>query len=139
MNYIKQGQNNFGWRSLIERRKKLRKSMTPTEKKLWHRIRAKRIKGLQFRRQHGIRNFIADFCHAKSKTVIEIDGSIHSIKEIADYDAWRTSVLEDLGYTVIRFSNDQIKRDIDNVIEKILSHINSKAKSLSCKERFVSE
>lgn len=117
---------NFGWSSLVQRRRKLRKAMTDAEWKLWYRIRAKRVQGLQFRRQHGIRYFIADFCHEKSKTVIEIDGSIHLKKEIREYDKWRTSQLIDFGYSVIRFSNREVFDDIDTVISKILQHIQIK-------------
>ncbi len=118
---------NNGWSSLIQRRRDLRKTMTKSERLLWKRIRAKRIEGLQFRRQHGINNFIVDFCHEKSRTVIEVDGGIHFSIETKEHDSWRSGILESWGYSVIRFSNIEVYTDTPLVIKKILKHIQEKS------------
>ncbi|HMK17485.1 MAG TPA: endonuclease domain-containing protein [Chitinophagaceae bacterium] len=78
----------------------------------------------KFRRQHPISIYIADFyCH-KIKLVIEIDGSIHDTEEAKLNDKRRQQDLEDLKLTVIRFTNDQVKNEIESVIEIISSTIN---------------
>ena len=77
----------------------------------------------KFRRQHPISIYIADFyCH-KIKLVIEIDGSIHDSEEAKLNDKRRQQDLEDLNLMVIRFTNDQVKNEIENVIEMISSTI----------------
>ena len=77
----------------------------------------------KFRRQHPISIYIADFyCH-KLKLVIEIDGSIHDSEEAKSNDKRRQQDLEDLNLKVIRFTNHQVKNEIENVIEMISSTI----------------
>ena len=82
---------------------KLRKALTPAERKLWARIRNDQL-GVTFRRQHAIGNYIPDFCSPKAKLIIELDGSQHL--EQQQYDAARTVYLESQGYTVLRFWNN---------------------------------
>jgi very-short-patch-repair endonuclease len=94
----------------------LRKRMTETEKLLWDRLRLKKIKGFKFRRQHPIDIFIADFyCH-KAKLVVEIDGEIHLAKK--DYDIGRTAEMNKYGIRVVRFSNNEVLYNIDDVVKK---------------------
>lgn len=101
---------------IFERAGILRDQLTKAENILWISIKDSQILGLKFRRQHPIGQFITDFyCH-KIKLVIEVDGKIHIKKSIKEYDEGRTYELEKLGLTVIRFRNDQIENDIDNVI-----------------------
>jgi len=88
--------------------------MTPTEKALWQRLRAKRLDGLKFRRQHPLGPFIADFYCAAHRLVVEIDGGIHETQ--AERDQARTEQFEAYGYRVIRFSNEQVKQDIEAVL-----------------------
>ena len=99
--------------------KELRKDETKAEKILWSRLNRNHILGLQFRRQHPINIFIADFYCAKIKLVIEIDGSIHDITEYQEHDRGRSEILNDFGITVIRFTNEQIIEEIDSTIEQI--------------------
>ena len=96
----------------------LRKNMTPAEKKLWASLRGKQL-GVRFRKQHAIGKFIVDFCCIKKKLVIEVDGSQHL--EMREYDADRTKYLESRGYRVIRFWNNDVMNDIDNVVLTIRS------------------
>jgi very-short-patch-repair endonuclease len=104
---------------IIERAGALRKNMTPAEIRLWKHIKNKQILGLRFRRQHPIDIFIADFyCH-QIKMVIELDGEIHSLSENKEYDKNRTAELERLGITVIRFKNNEVMKNIEEVIFKL--------------------
>jgi len=99
--------------------KELRKNETEAEKILWARLNKNQIRGLQFRRQHPINMFIADFYCAKFKLVIEIDGSIHDIPEYQEHDQGRSAIFEDFGITVIRFTNEQIMNEIDYTVKQI--------------------
>lgn len=102
---------------LVERAKELRKNMTPAEKKLWNNY----LRRFQFRvlRQRPIDNFIVDFYCAKLKLVIEIDGESHFTDEGKDYDGERTSILEGYGLRVIRFTNDQVLKNLEGVCRQI--------------------
>lgn len=96
--------------------RKLRKELTPAERKLWALIRNDQL-GVNFRRQHAIGNFIPDFVCIKKKLIIELDGSQHV--EQAEYDTERTKFLESQGYKVIRFWNNEVMNDINGVIRNI--------------------
>ena len=103
----------------------LRNNMTETEKILWGRLNNNQISGFKFRRQHPINKFIADFyCH-KAKLVIELDGKIHGQKEIAEHDAGREYVIKGFGLEILRFKNEEILNDLENVISKIQARLSS--------------
>lgn len=104
---------------IISRARELRKDMTPAEVELWKHLKNKQLLGLRFRRQHPIDIFIIDFyCH-QLKLVIEIDGEIHNNPENQAYDTKRTTKLERYGIKVIRFNNEEVFEDIDNVTATI--------------------
>lgn len=107
---------------MMHRAGELRKNQTEAEAKLWSRLRAHRVDGVQFRRQHAIGNYIVDFCSPRRKIVIELDGSQHL--DQAEYDLERTKYLESLGYQILRFWNHEITKDIDTVMSVIWSAIN---------------
>jgi very-short-patch-repair endonuclease len=100
------------------RARQLRRAQTEAEARLWSRLRAHRLAGVGFRRQHAIGPFIVDFCAPRRKLVIELDGSQHL--EQGEYDAGRTVYLEERGYRVVRFFNDQVMNHIDEVLAVIL-------------------
>jgi very-short-patch-repair endonuclease len=104
---------------VFKKARELRKTETRAEKILWARLHKNQILGLQFRRQHPINRFIADFYCPKIKLVVEVDGSIHDLPEHQDYDIGRSEILDDFGITVIRFSNEQIINEIENTIIEI--------------------
>ena len=100
----------------------LRNKLTPAEQIFWLRLKEQFPK-YKLRRQHPISIYIADFyCH-KLKLVIEIDGPIHDSDEAKLSDKKRQNDLENLKLTVIRFTNDQVKKEIESVIEMISSTI----------------
>ncbi len=105
--------------SVEERARQLRKDMTPSEKRLWASLRARRLEGYKFRKQHALGRFIVDFCCTRAKLVIEVDGPIHSDRK--EYDLERTQVLRTYGYRVLRYANQQIDDDLDTVLESILA------------------
>jgi very-short-patch-repair endonuclease len=106
-------------KELIEFAKELRQRQTEAEKVLWKALRNKRFSGVKFRRQHPIITFIADFyCH-ELKLVIEVDGGVHQLTSQAEYDEGRSAEIENLGILVIRFSNEEILRNLDSVLQKI--------------------
>ncbi len=104
---------------IFERAKALRMNPTLAEKKLWEILRKKQILGLRFKQQHPISQFIADFyCH-QLKLVIEVDGDIHDHNQNKEQDENRTAELEKYGIEVIRFTNDEIFHEIEQVKNKI--------------------
>ena len=110
-------------RGIFEKARELRNNMTEAEKILWNELRNRRVFKSRFRRQHPIDIFIADFyCH-EYKLVIEIDGEIHSKKEIQEYDDGRTHDIEKFGIKILRFSNNQILTDLCSVKKIILNEL----------------
>jgi very-short-patch-repair endonuclease len=97
--------------------RRLRREQTPAENLLWQQLRAKRLSGAKFRRQHPIGNHIVDFCCLKHRLVIEVDGGQHADEE--GKDAARTARLEAHGFKVIRFWTDDVLRNLEGVTTSI--------------------
>ena len=96
---------------------RLRREMTPAEKRLWYCLRGNRLDGLHFRRQQVIDGFIADFyCHSAGLTV-ELDGRIHDIQR--DYDAARDALLRQRQVCILRFTNAQVLTNCPFVLAQI--------------------
>lgn len=95
-----------------------RQYATEAERLLWHYLKEKKI-GYKFRRQHIVGEYITDFINLKHKLIIEIDGKYHQEVEQVKKDAQRTQYLEQKGYTVIRFTNEEVFNHIEDVIKKI--------------------
>ncbi|MDG2951880.1 endonuclease domain-containing protein [Exercitatus varius] len=103
--------------------KRLRSDMTEAEWALWYHLRAKRFCGIKFYRQKIVGNYIADFLSLNPKLIIELDGSQHA--EQIEYDRIRTAYLEEQAFTVIRFWNDEVLRDINMVLDVIFDAIHN--------------
>ena len=99
--------------------RQLRENTTDAEKALWSKIRAKQMKGAQFYRQKPIGNYIVDFYCPKGKLVIELDGGQHYSEEGKAKDILRDETLEGLGLKVIRFSDIEVFKNMQGVIERI--------------------
>jgi very-short-patch-repair endonuclease len=97
--------------------------MTPAEVQLWTRLRAHQLEGIHFRNQHAIGKYIPDFCSPNARLIIEVDGSQHLEQE--QYDNERTAYLESKGYTVLRFWNKDVMKDMDSVIRAIIQAVSS--------------
>jgi very-short-patch-repair endonuclease len=90
----------------VPRARELRRDDTRAEKIAWTLLKDRRLEGYKFRRQVPIEGFIVDFyCHAR-KLIVELDGEIHAEQEQLERDRKRDARLHELGYTVLRFSNE---------------------------------
>lgn len=98
--------------------RRLRRDQTDAERKLWFRLRDRRLAGLKFRRQMPLGSYVVDFCCESTRLVIEVDGGQHSAAEARD--ARRSSDLEAMGYLVLRFWNNDVLQNTDGVVESIL-------------------
>lgn len=107
---------------LKENAQRMRKAPTEAESVLWRFLGNKQL-GYRFRRQHIIDSYIVDFVCLEKRLVIEIDGKYHNEFEQQESDEQRTRKLTDLGFTVIRFSNEQVTSDIDNTLLEIKNHL----------------
>jgi very-short-patch-repair endonuclease len=103
---------------------KLRTTMTDAEILLWSRIKGKQLKGMQFYRQKIIGRYIADFYCAAAKLVIEVDGGQHYTNDGRTRDAIRDTYMNSLGLKVVRFSDTDVLKNIDGVVEHIFLFIN---------------
>ena len=101
--------------------RKMRKVMTDAELKPWNELRAHRLMGLAFRRQMPIAGYIVDFACPAEKLVVEVDGTQHADRAMAGTDLVRTRRLETLGWTILRFWNDDVLHDIDAVCAHIVA------------------
>jgi very-short-patch-repair endonuclease len=112
----------YTYRSNLKRNAvRLRREMTPEERKLWYAFL--RLQPQHFRRQKMIGCYIVDFYCAESKLVIEIDGSQHYYDDEQQDDIQRDNYLHSMGITVLRYSNLDINMNFRNVCEDIYSHL----------------
>ena len=88
---------------------------TIAEDVLWKELKGKKL-GYRFRRQHAILDYIVDFICLDTKLIIEVDGGYHQDPLQVEDDEARTSRIIDAGFRVIRFTNEQVLYDIDQVI-----------------------
>ena len=101
----------------------LRRNETIAEKLLWEKLRNNQLEGLKFRRQHPVNIYIADFyCH-KFKLIIELDGDYHDQEEQKQKDEVRTEVLRLNDLKIIRFKNEEVEQDINQVLITIKNKI----------------
>ena len=106
------------WDILKDLSRENRKQQTEAEALLWEELRNNQT-GFKVRRQHCIDSFIIDFAFLNEKVLVEVDGGYHNETEQQKYDAARTAFLQELGYIVIRFTNDEVKNNIKEVVSKI--------------------
>ena len=103
--------------TLLPFAKRMRYTPTEAEARLWWHLRAARLRGLKFRRQQPIGDYIVDFICFERKLIIEVDGSQHL--DAIERDDVRTAWLESVGFTVLRFWNDDVLRDAGCVAQEI--------------------
>ena len=104
-----------------QRAKALRSAQTKAEGLLWSALRGKQLCNVKFRRQHPIGPFFADFACVSQRLVLELDGGYHD--SVQENDLQRQQYLVDQGWTVIRFTNEEVQRDIDSILIAIASHL----------------
>ncbi|WP_249128826.1 MULTISPECIES: endonuclease domain-containing protein [Bradyrhizobium] len=102
------------------RAKRLRREMTRAETLLWRHLKADRLAGLAFRRQTPMGNYIADFVAHSCKLIVELDGESHVFEERIRHDEWRDQWFASRGYRVLRFTNDDVMKNLEGVVLSIL-------------------
>jgi very-short-patch-repair endonuclease len=105
---------------LTDLSRKLRRTSTDAERLLWSKLRAGRLDGAKFRRQHEFGPYILDFFCAKKSLAIELDGSQHTTAAGVESDEARTRYLAGRGVKVLRFTNLEVMRETDAVLQRIL-------------------
>jgi very-short-patch-repair endonuclease len=104
---------------LHDHTREMRSAQTDAEQKLWSHLRATRLGGYKFRRQHLLPPFVVDSCCIEQRLIVELDGSQHG----DDADVARTKVRSDAGFRVLRFWNNDVLTQTDAVLEAILGVI----------------
>lgn len=119
----------FDLEKIIKHTRELRKTMTDSERVLWNELRGRKLSGYKFLRQHPIlyggnllryNYFVADFYCAEKKAIIELDGTIHN--SMVEYDEYRDSELNYLGYKILRIRNEELN-NLQDVLSKIQDYI----------------
>jgi len=114
---------------ITERARALRRRQTEAESKLWYHLRAKRFHGLKFKRQEPIGSYFVDFvCHPK-KLIIELDGGHHAEDSQREYDEVRTLFLEEQGYKVLRFWNQEVFENTEGVLQMMYVEVFGESES----------
>lgn len=103
--------------------RRMRKTLPAAELAFWNTVRAERLMGLSFRRQMPIAGFIVDFACPAYKLIIEIDGPSHSFNRQIEDDRGRDEKLGRLGWTVLRYTNEDVLKNMDAVSLHILRTI----------------
>jgi len=101
----------------------LRSGMTLAEQRLWNALRGKQIENTRFRRQHPIGPYIADFACVEQLLIVELDGGQH--QEQIEYDDRRTAFLQQQGWKVLRFWNNDVMSNLDGVLSSIVTAFES--------------
>jgi len=102
-----------------DKRKKLRSFIPESEVIIWSKLKGRQLSGKKFRRQYGIGRYVVDFYCAEARLVVEIDGDTHFNDEAEKYDRLRTQYIETLGLRVVRFNNNEVRRNLEGVLEII--------------------
>lgn len=113
------------WHTLKPGAREMRKAPTPAEEALWQRLREGQL-SVKFRRQQVVDRFVVDFYAHEPRLIIQVDGPIHASQR--EHDASRQDALEQLGYRVVRFTNDAVLNDIEGVLEVIREAIEARPK-----------
>lgn len=103
---------------------KLRREATKEERILWKSLKQGQLEDWHFRRQHPVEPYIADFACLKAKLIIELDGSQHAENE---HDRQRDEYLREKGWKVLRFWNNSVTENLQNVLETILNELRESA------------
>ena len=111
----------FNRKNEKDKRRVLRNEPTQTEALLWDLLKNKQVDGHKFRRQYSVGPYIIDFYCASLKLAIEVDGPIHQVDDQPEYDRERQQYIETFGIRFLRFTNEEIYRDINRVLN-LISH-----------------
>ncbi len=108
---------------LIQRARQLRQQQTPAEQLLWELLRNRQLLGRKFRRQHPIGQFITDFFCDDARLIIEVDGAVHQEPTQQERDRAREEVLRQFDYYLLRFTNEQVLNETEQVLQRIAEFV----------------
>ncbi len=114
------------WKNLKPPARENRKNPTKSEEKLWQFLRGKQLEDYKFRRQHAVLGYIVDFINIDTNLIIELDGEIHQINDNPKYDEYRTLELNEAGFRVLRFKNEEVIDNHNEVLKTILYYLKNK-------------
>jgi len=114
----------ISWNLLIDKAKEMRHLPTKAEDAIWECIRNRKI-DYKIRRQHIVNGYIADFICIEKRVIIEVDGGIHQTKEQKEHDTFRTEVLNNSGFFVMRFTNEEVLENPYKVAKQIKEQLNN--------------
>lgn len=109
----------------ISQARQLRRDQTQAEYVLWSSIRNRQLDGIKFRRQQPVGSYIVDFISFEAKLILEVDGGEHNKKENKRKDLIRTRFLEEKGYNVLRFWNNEVLNNLEGVLSLVLENTSS--------------
>jgi very-short-patch-repair endonuclease len=109
--------------NLKELARQLRNGSTKAEIMLWQKLKRKQMYDYDFDRQKPIDNYILDFFSHELKLGIEVDGYSHELIEIQNKDIVKEAKMNEFGITVLRFSDYQVLKEIENVLWAIEGYI----------------
>ncbi len=115
----------FDFAGLTDKARELRRNQTPAEDVLWELLRDRQLLGAKFRRQHQFGEYICDFFCREAKLVVECDGEPHFAQTRQKHDTKRDAYLRSQGLTVLRFPNDIVINETQEVLSQISSHLPS--------------
>lgn len=118
----------YNRKSEKQKRRNLRNNATYSEKILWLSLRRRAVDGVRFLRQYSVERFILDFYSPEVRLAIEIDGDSHIGKE--EYDKMRQKFIESLFIKVIRFKDEEVRRNPDKVVETIKKIVTERKREL---------
>ncbi len=117
--------NNYHYnKDLKDKANYLRNNATKAEACLWKYVLKANLTGYPFKRQRPVLNYIADFMSTDLMLIIEVDGITHTFENISDHDSVRQKELEAVGFSVLRFTDDEVLTSIDRVRNKIVDWFN---------------
>ena len=107
------------WKNTLSFAKENRQHLTEAEATIWQQVRDRKIDGFKFRRQHPIAGYIPDFVCLDKKLIIEVDGGYHDDEQQKIFDAARQNWLAENGFEMIRFTNEEVKNNLKEVLKTI--------------------
>ncbi|WP_438962138.1 endonuclease domain-containing protein [Nonlabens sp.] len=116
---MKQKPSIHNLKYLKKYRKTLRKNLTPAEAYLWNQLKSRKFKGLKFRRQHSVGNYILDFYCSQYNLAIELDGDYHDNPKQKELDGVRDLFLKDKDIYVLRYENRYVFEELEHVLKGI--------------------
>jgi very-short-patch-repair endonuclease len=116
----------------IKSARRLRSTMTDAERILWSQLWRIPVEGTHFRKQSPIGRYYADFVSHRLKLVVELDGAQHALEERLEKDAERDRWLAAEGYRVLRFWNNEVREELDSVLDTIYAAVEERRLAVDC-------